>query len=49
MENGLFRKKSLERISSPEQLHDYMHVTSPRLWMLLIAVAVLLIGFLAYA
>ena len=49
MENGLFRKQSLERISSPEQLHDYMHVTSPRLWMLLIAVAVLLIGFLAYA
>ena len=49
MENGLFRKKSLERISSPEQLHDYMHVTSPRLWMLLIAVAVLLIGFLTYA
>ena len=49
MENGLFRKKSLERISSPEELHDYMHVTSPRLWMLLIAVAVLLIGFLAYA
>ena len=35
MENGLFRKKSMERISSPEELHDYMRVTSPRLWMIL--------------
>lgn len=49
MENGLFRKKSLERISSPEELHDYMRVTSPRLWMLLAAVAVLLAGFLVFA
>ena len=49
MENGLFRKKSLERISSPEELHDYMRVTSPRLWMLLAAVAALLVGFLVFA
>ena len=49
MENGLFRKKSLERISSPEELHDYMRVTTPRLWMLLAAIAVLLIGFLVFA
>ncbi len=49
MESGLFRKKSLERISSPEDLHDYMRVTSPRLWMLLAAILVLLGGFLVYA
>lgn len=49
MENGLFRKKSLERISSPEALHDYMRVTSPRLWMLLGAIAALLAGFIVYA
>ena len=48
MENPLFRKKSLERISSPEQLHDYMRVTSPRLWMLLSAIAVFLAGFIVY-
>ena len=46
MENGLFRKKSLERISSPEELHDYMRVTSPRLWMILAAIVVLLVGFI---
>ena len=49
MENKLFRKKSLEKISSPEELHDYMQVTSPRLWMLLSAIATLLVGFIVYA
>ncbi len=49
MDNGLFRKKSIERISSPEALHDYMRVTSPRLWMILAAVVVLLAGFIVYA
>ena len=49
MENPLFRKKSLEHISSPEQLHDYMRVTSPRLWMLLSAIAAFLVGFIVYA
>lgn len=49
MENQLFRKKSLERISSPEELHDYLRVTSPRLWMLLIAIVALLVGFIVYA
>ena len=49
MENGLFRKKSMERISSPEALHDYMRVTSPRLWMILATVVVLLGGFIVYA
>ena len=49
MDNGLFRKKSMERISSPEALHDYMRVTSPRLWMILATVVVLLGGFIVYA
>ncbi len=49
MNNQLFRKKSLEHISSPEEMHDYMRVTSPRLWMILTAIAVLLAGFIIYA
>ena len=39
----IFRKKSLERVSSPEQLNDYLHVTSPAVWVVLAAVIVLLI------
>ena len=49
MEKGLFRQKSIERISSPESLHDYMRVTTPRLWMLLAAIILLLAGFLVFA
>ena len=49
MSSELFRRKSLDRISSPEELHDYMRVTSPRLWMLLTAIVVLLAGFTVYA
>ncbi len=49
MEQQLFRKKSVERISSPEELHDYMRVTSPRLWIVLVAIVVLLAGFIVYA
>jgi len=49
MGNQLFRQKSLERISSPDELHDYMRVTSPRLWMTLGAITLLLVGFIAFA
>ena len=46
MEKGLFRQKSIERVSSPEQLQDYMRVTNPGVWMVLAAVAILLVGIL---
>ena len=49
MEQQIFRQKSIERISSPEQLHDYIRVTSPRLWMLLAAIIVLITGLIIAA
>jgi len=42
--SNLFRKTSLERISSPEQLNDYIRVATPSVWLLLTAVVVLLVG-----
>ena len=44
MANQLFRKKSLEKVSSPEQLNDYIRVSNPGVWIALTAVIVLLIG-----
>ena len=44
---SLFRKKSLERITSPEQLQDYMRVTNPGVWLILAVVIVLLVGLIA--
>jgi len=42
--SNLFRKKSMERISSPEQLNAYIRVSTPSVWMLLGAIVVLLTG-----
>ena len=42
--SNLFRKKSLERISSPEQLNEYLRVSTPSVWLLLTAIVILLAG-----
>lgn len=44
MNKQLFRKTSMERVSSPEQLNDYVRVSNPGVWMILAAVITLLIG-----
>ena len=45
VQNKLFRQTSIERISSPEDLNDYVRVANPGVWMILIAIVILLIGF----
>lgn len=47
-QNSLFRKNSMERISSPEQLTDYLHVTSPAVWLVMAAIILLLAGMLVW-
>lgn len=42
--NEIFRKKSIDRVNSPEQLNDYIRVATPSVWMVLAAIVVLLIG-----
>lgn len=44
MNEQLFRKKSMERVSSPEQLNEYIRVSNPGVWMVLIAIVILLVG-----
>ena len=48
-EQGLFRQKALNRISSPEQLTDYLRVTNPGVWLILTAVMLLLAGLLIWS
>ena len=43
--NLLFRKKAIDKMTSPEQLNDYLRGTNISLWLILGAVIVLLIGF----
>ena len=48
MEQSIFRKKSLAHISSPEQMDEYLRVTDPAVWMLLLAAAILIVGLLVW-
>ena len=44
MNEQLFRKKSIDRVSSPEQLDAYIRVSNPGFWTVLLAIVVLLAG-----
>lgn len=44
MNDKIFRKKVIDRMSSPEQLNDRIKVTNPGVWMILAAIVILLIG-----
>lgn len=37
------------RIASPDQLNDYLRVTNPKIWMLLSAIALLIVGLLLWS
>ncbi len=42
-------KRAWRKISSPESLNDYLHVTSPSVWLILTAVILLLAGMLVWS
>lgn len=44
MENSIFKKSSIDRIKSPDQLNDYIRVTNPSVWVVLAAIICLLAG-----
>ena len=48
MENKLFRKSALDKISSPEQLNETMKVAGPGVWCILAALAVTFAAFFAW-
>ena len=49
MENNIFREKSMQRISSPEQMDDYLRVTNPAIWVILAAVILLLASLIIWS
>lgn len=49
MEQSLFRKESLKRVSSPEQLNEYLHVTSPTSWIVFGAALLLIVSLLIWS
>lgn len=49
MSEQLFRKKSIDKISSPEKLDDYLKISTPSLWLVMFAVISLLVGILVWS
>ena len=47
-ESSLFRKSTLERVSSPEQLNEYIKVTNPNLIIILAGIFAILIAGVAW-
>ena len=45
---SVFREKSLERISSPEELDSYLRVSNPPMWIGLLSAVFLLVGALVW-
>ena len=48
MNDHLFRKKSVDKVSSPEQLNEYIRVANPGVWMVLAAIVILLAGVVVW-
>ena len=46
---GGMRGPAARRMTSPEQLNDYLKVTNPKIWALLVAVLLILGGFLLWS
>lgn len=44
MEEKIYREKSLENLSSPEELTGYLRVTGPGVWVTLVGIIILLTG-----
>lgn len=49
MKNNLFREKSIKKISSPEQINDYIKTSNLSIWIIFSAVIILLIGALIWS
>ena len=47
--SSISREKAVKRIASPEHLTEYLRVTNPGIWLILIAVILLMTGALAWA
>ena len=49
MEESIFRQKSLDRISSPEEIDNYIRVTRPSLWLALGVIILLLAALILWS
>ena len=46
---SIFTQKSMDHINGPEELNDYVRVTTPSVWIVLTAITLLVIGILGWS
>lgn len=44
----LFNRSAIDRVQSPEDLNDYIKVTTPSVWTILVAIIILLASLLVW-
>ena len=44
----IFRDKSIKRVDQPEDLSDYIRVTTPSVWIVLIGIVLVLVAILGW-
>ena len=49
MAEGVQRNQGAGRLVSPEQLNDYLRVTNPKIWVLLVAIILLLVSLVVWS
>ncbi len=49
MDNSLFRKKSIDALTSPEDVNKYMKVANPAIWVIVAAIVILLAGIIVWS
>ena len=48
MDNRLFRQKSIDKVTSPDQLNDYLKVTGVSTWVIIVALIIILGGAIVW-
>ena len=48
MKTELFRKEAVEKITSPEDLNVYIKVLNPRVWLILVGIAIAIAGLVIF-
>ena len=48
MSQSIFRKQSLDRVNSPEELNDYIRTANPGAWLTVAAAVILLVSVLVW-
>ena len=46
--SDIYREKNINRVNQPEDLNDYIRVTTPSVWIVLIAIALILVAILGW-